>query len=310
MKILYVANHGCGGNDDEGAIQYALGTLGHDVILMNEGSWGIHRYVEASEEVDLCLFHKWSNLDALRMMKCPKAFWYFDLVDSGDPTLGRRDVGRKAWMANVIPLVDFGFCTDGDWVEADRNQYGENSKLFWLSQGADERIVGRDRQISPLTPILFTGTGQRGGAKRESWLAEMNKMWPRQFKHITKGVYRERLRKEIAGSAIVVAPDGPVTARYWSNRVYNALGFGAFMIHPWCRIDEQYGDGTELVLYRNREEMHEMIAACLDSPNARQRMSEAALERTKNEHLYRHRLEVLISTITGGSDVAPKPRTG
>lgn len=303
MKILYVANHGCGGNDDEGAIQYALGTLGHDVIVLNESNWGTERYVEASEGVDLCLFHKWSNMDALRIMRCPKAFWYFDLVDSGDPTLRGRDLGRKTWMDYALPLVDFGFCTDGDWVASDRNQRGENSKLHWLPQGADERIVGRDRPGSLLTPILFTGIGQRGGAKRESWLAEMNQKWPRQFKHITRGVYREQLRKEIAGSAIVVAPDGPVTDRYWSNRIYNALGFGAFLIHPYCEgLRFQYRDRVEVVYYRDREELHDCIKLYLELDKSRREIATAGLILTEQEHLYRHRLEVLIETVTGESN--------
>lgn len=312
MRILYIANHDSGGNDDEGAITYALSELGHDVVRLNEFGWKTTDYMYGSEGVDLVLFHKWCNPEALFQIGCPKVFWYFDLVRSGDIGLQRRDAGRLQWMMKVLPYVDIGFCTDGDWANETwtrnaKDQPEPHPKLVWLTQGADGRIVGRGKPTFKSDyDLLFTGI-RKGGEKRASWVDEMTATYGSKFCHLERGYYRERLRDLIASSKIVLAPDGPVTARYWSNRVYNALGFGAFMIHPYCEGLTQHYGVTELVMYRSREELHELINDWLAHPNTRQLVSEAALERTKREHLYRHRVESLLKTVKEKLCPPPNP---
>lgn len=297
MKILYVAKHGqSNSNDDEGAITHALNRLGHDVQLFNESEG----YRVVGTRGDLLLFHKWTT-DAVRILKLmkgsmPRVFWYFDLVDFLDPTLASRCQTRKAWMGDILPNVELGFCTDGDWVVASPHA----SRLIWLPQGADERVIGRGVVKDPLfsIDILFTG-GKKGGRARESFVDELTCTYgPQVFTHIEKGVHRRRMANLITCSKVVVAPDGPVTDRYWSNRVYNALGFGAFMIHPYCRmLADQYLDGKEILYYRDRVELHQMIHQALLSPDLRKTISEGGLQKTIQEHTYTHRCAQLIQTV-------------
>ena len=290
MNILYVARHTCGLNDDEGAIRYGLEKLGHTVIVCDESNGpGAHTI-----DADFCLFHSWSKLSDIAAVKIPKVFWYFDLVDySIDIKLGHRNTQRANWIKQVTSVSDLGFCTDGDWVKQDRT-----GKLRHLMQGADERVVGMwKEQLPPVKDLLFTGT-RTGGKGRQNFVDFMRNTYPNSFHHVEKGVYQEKLSKLIKQSKIVLAPDHPVTNLYWSNRVYTTLGFGGFLLHPYCRLlTHHYTHGQEIVFYKSMEELQELISHYLDHPEERLRIQEAALERTKNNHTYTHRCQTLVEEV-------------
>ncbi len=290
LRIIYVANHDqVNSNDDEGSITHALSALGHDVQRLRESKGHTIRGIKG----DLILFHKWFCPSMQYFMKdqTPQVFWYFDLVDYPDPTLERRNNTRKAWMREIVPAVDLGFCTDGDWVAKDTT-----GKLVHLTQGADQRLVGHgiyDKSIR--TDILFTGIGVNGGKGRMGFINELEEVYENQFTHISSGLHREALRDAIAANKILICPDHPVTSRYWSNRVYNALGFGACVIHPYCEgLTHHYENGKDLMLYRNRTEMHQQIEYLLNNDDARGLLSYGGLKRTMKEHTYLHRCRELI----------------
>lgn len=290
LRIVYVAKHDQPNSaDDEGAITHTLTELGHRVERVREVKGRLGFRLPA----DLLLFHKWHDPDGIDKYHCPKIFWYFDLVAYPDYSLHERCKTRINWMLDVTPHVDIGFCTDGDWVAND-----PSGKLVWLPQGADGRIVGVGRRREKLdTSILFTGV-KRGGEARSSFVVDMEANYGSLFRHIQQGAYREELADLIASSKIVVAPDGPVTSRYWSNRVYNTLGFGGFLLHPYCELlAEQYKDGEHLVYYRSRVELYDKIRYYWDKPKERNRIAQAGLAHTKRFHLYKHRCEQLIRTV-------------
>ena len=301
--MLYIAKHDSGGNDDEGAVTHALTRLGHDVQRLREEKGSLAKRVP---NVDLLLFHKWDDVEMLQRFDgiCPRAFWYFDLVDwPSDPSLAGRCQGRREWMARITPHVELGFCTDGDWVAQDTT-----GKLRWLPQGADERMVGRGSpEKCPTcstpwtgTPILFTGISRGGGRRRESFVEEMQTRWRDKFRHVQAGVHGRALADLVASSQAVVCPDSPVTDRYWSNRVYLLAGFGATLLHPYCKGLRDYGYTTdEVLMYRDRQELRSYLDAILQDSNLRDELSAAALERTKREHLYRHRVQKLIEAVEG-----------
>ena len=314
MKIAYVADFEAGGTCDEEAIQHAFRELGHMVLPCRE-SIG-HRAVGLlPEKPDLLLFHKFLNVGTLQAFEgvCPRAFWYFDLVDfPGDPTLERRCAQRRLWMEQVTPHVEFGFMSDGDCAAT-------NPKYRVLYQGADERIVGRGRPVCPTCSrdgwwfdLLLTGIDRGGGVGRESFVSDMRDHYGHRFYHVTKGVYREQLRDLIASASIVVCPDSPVTPRYWSNRIWNACGFGGFVLHPKCaRLTEMYVPGREVLFYADRAELHDLIRHWTDDARAAERraIGDAALERTRRQHLYRHRVEELIRVVEGTAPAAPNPES-
>lgn len=305
MRILYVAKHDSGGNDDEGAIAYALGQLGHEVVQVHEfyNQIPLDDWAKLNQEFAFCLFHKWSNVDFIKRLKCPKAFWYFDLVDWPlDATLSSRCEARKRWMEEAIPLVDLGFCTDGDWVQ--RYNMGHCTyeprsdrlyhKLHVLRQGADERIVGFGKAAERDLDVLFVGGVKGCGVQRESFVQQLRERYGNRFHWIDKGCYREGLRDLVARSKVVVCPDSPVTDKYWSNRVYVMAGFGACLLHS--RVADRIIPGV--LTYDDRQEMIGHIDDLLGAAEEhRKKASETVLEQVKQDHLYRHRCEELIRVV-------------
>lgn len=295
MKILYIANHDSGGNDDEGAIHHALETLGHRVERVREKSG--HR-AHRLEPADLCLFHKWPDVLGLQRLSCPKVFWYFDLVSYPDPTLEARNQNRRQWMAGMTREADLGFCTDGDWVSQDRS-----GKLIWLPQGADQRHIGLGADTEKLRSLILMTGIRRGGRGRQSFCDEMSQRWRSGFHQVEKGFHGRAMADLIASSVIVVAPDHPVTDRYASNRVFLTLGYGGHLFHPRSKfLESMYKDGKEITFYDSREHLDLLLSSYLSLPERlreqhRRSRSEAALERTKREHLYVHRVEALIKTV-------------
>lgn len=296
MKILYVARHNCGDNDDEGAIAHALMQLGHEVHLMHEKPR--HRLGRSPLEnrADFCLFHKWPDPFEISHMRIPCVFWYFDLVWSDDPTLKARAHSRVEWMKAVIPSCVLGFCTDGDWVANDRT-----GKLRHLMQGMDERVAGYGQPIGDYPPILFAGMVNHGQS-RASHIEQLDERYRLKLKILGDGGPHHRrhgraLADIFASTKIVIAPDGPNSARYWSNRVYLTTGLGGFLLHPYCRELEKHYQPHELVYYHTREQCNDLIDFYLTHDEERERFRHAGYERTMRDHTYRHRCAELIRQV-------------
>lgn len=295
MKILYVANHDqTDGNDDEGAITHALVALGHDVQRVQEKNG--HKSSRVGP-VDLLLFHKWADWASIGTVDAKvKAFWYFDLVDHPDPSLAKRCLTRRTWMEQAIPLVDVGFCTDGDWVASHGGDGG--GKYVLLRQGADERVTGLGEtgscehcgKESRPTDILFAGAVDKCGSGRVSFHRWLLERWPGRVKWIERGIYREAMRSEVARTKVVVCPDSPVTDHYWSNRLYVMAGFGATLLHP--DVPEHL---PGVIFYKDRNEMANMVDVILRNPAVRSRQSR--LDQISWVPTYRDRCRRLITKV-------------
>lgn len=287
MKILYIGRHNCGGNDDEGAITHALQTLGHQVITLPEhkGAGKLRYY-----DTDIVLFNHWTIGSELAASLAPTVFWYFDRVELPDPVLAARSATRRMLINTYLQYVDLGFMTDGDRVASD-----QTGKLHWLLQGADVRVTGYGKSY-PAPPLLFAGA-RFHGTQREDHLRELVKTYGDRLRIIegSNRIYRRELADAIASAKIVIAPESPVTDRYWSNRVFMVSGFGGFLLHPYSAgLAELYRDGEEIVFYHSREDLHEKIAYYLDHEDERRAIQAEALRRTLAEHTYTHRCARLL----------------
>lgn len=293
MRIIYVAKHHSGDNDDEGAIYHALTLLGHDVVRIQETDSNSLDTLDG----DFILFHKWMNFRAMKEAHLPLVFWYFDLVSFPEPMVESRNKLRRDWMEAVIPLIQLGFCTDGDWVKQDTS-----GKLLRLTQGADIRtacLLNPTTSPEHIKKLFFAGTWRRGETGT-SCLMDLKTRYGPNF-YTIDGRYRihgRKLAQEFANSEIVIAPDGPITDNYWSNRVYLTLGLGGFLLHPYAAsLLDQYNPSTELAMYHSRENLYELIEYFWKNPERRLAFRVAGHQRTIAEHTYTHRCVTLIETV-------------
>lgn len=285
MRIVYVAKHGSGGNDDEGAIAHALSKLGHTVIPVQESAGeSATKIVDA----DFCLFHKWDDFASIGRLKVPAVFWYFDLVEYNDTTLNRRNEDRRRWMRRAIDFTLAQFCTDGDWAE--------KKGLCHLPQGADERLVGMEA-VGPPSRVLMTAS-QRGGQGRDSFFQFVTRKVRNLVWH-KSGLHGADLRKAVAASAAVIAPQHPCTDRYWSNRVYLILGFGGILLHPaTVGLADHFTHEHDILYYSSHKDFLEKLEYAqnlTDEQSMRMRVN--AIDTIQTAHLYRHRCEKLVELV-------------
>jgi hypothetical protein len=298
MKILYVAKHDSGDNDDEGAIRYALEKLGHEVVCVDEKQEFNFKRVVA----DFCLFHKWSNMRQICDLRIPCAFWYFDLVTSNERLLNAHLADRPRYLCEVLSYCLCGFCTDGDWVAKDKT-----GKLIHLMQGCDERKAGMGRQRDDLTmpPIVFTGTCKIPGRRRKH-VHELQNRYQDKFLVIGGGgagsytgrVHGEKLSRIFANTKVVVAPISPASDKYWSNRVYLTTSLGGFLVHPRCEmLVDHYIEGEEIVYYDGVLDSFEKIDYYLEHDKERERIRLNGHRRALRSNTYYHRCQRLIEHI-------------
>lgn len=294
MRILYAAKHNKGANDNEGAIAHALAMLGHQVFPVHEDTlrdqWPSLRHAHSP---DLLLFQNWRNPPALDDVNYPKAFWYMDRIDyRGDDILAHWTAHRRQWMSYVVPRVNVGFCTDGDWVAQDRT-----GRLKHLMQGADERHLAQPTAPGTKHKVLFCGSVYGRGEGRESFVRELQATYGKDFRWEQK-CFGQRLRNAVQSAQIVVAPDGPIGPLYTSNRAVITCSLGGFLLHPRCHIMESmYRDGHEAVFYSSRQDLHDKINHYAARPDERFAIQLAGYHRTIRQHLYRHKLDTILSEV-------------
>jgi hypothetical protein len=276
-KIVYVAKHGNGGNDEEGAISWALERLGCEVIKIHEreGKKAL------GQKADLVLFHKWDDFGTIKELKTPKVFWYFDKV---------RFNNREMWTKQVVPMVDLGFLTDGDY----KRDIGSD-KLVVLRQGIDTRYIPETIERGhSVANIAFLGSvyGPRGG-----FIQKLRREFGERFK-VFKGVHQHDLARLCRSVDIFVAPEYPSTDHYWSNRVYLLSGMGGFLLHPrMAGLLEEYEENKELVYYDNYDHLNDLICYYLDHMAERDVLRKAAFKKTITKYSYLKRCQSLLKTI-------------
>jgi hypothetical protein len=285
VRILYIARHEPHGNDNEGAISHALTVLGHDVIRVKErnSSLAIHH-----KGVDLVLFHKLCSIGVLRYFegRCKRAFWYFDRVESHEQELKARSLSRTSWMSSILPHVDAAFCTDGDWAK--------EHNLHWLPQGFDERLKAHEPTLAN-GRILFLGQHKQAGEERREFVDWLTSNFSN-VDVVEQGLYREKLATVIGQYAIVVGPDAPVSDRYWSNRVYMALGLRSRFTHAYSvGLAMEFAPSVELLFYRSRAELKHQIWAALT--HTRNDVCENGYLAVRGAFLYRHRMQQLLEKL-------------
>ena len=314
MKLLFLARHDSGDNDDEGAVAHAFRVLGHTVVRVQERrkhrSQAWPDVLRLADACDWCLCFKHPVVSELQDLSrhTKLAFWHFDLIDGTfDPTLAERSRSRIRWMDDVVPLCRVGFCTDGSWVarwNADRQRNGlPVAELVHLPQGADERVTGPGKPTHLVTPVLFTGMVQHG-QDRAAHVRHLKETFNGQFA-VFGDSQRDRLHGRdladlVASTQILIAPDGPGNDLYWSNRVYLTTGFRGFLLHPYAsRLARDYLPGDHMQFYVSREHLDQLVRYYLDRPDKARELAEAGYKRCLEANLYRHRVEKMVTIFEG-----------
>lgn len=290
MKILFI------GNFDrlsvgEPEVAEALEQHGVSVIRLDERGLTTLRASEVvlAEKPDLLLYSKcriglYKDVeDFFATLKIPRVAWLFDLFIGFD-----REAQIKI---NPIFTSDLVFSTDGGH-EAEWKHYGVRHELLRQGVRASETYIAAPDYPVEGAEIGFIGSIY--GEYRPELVKRLSRRYGSRFHAFGKdgGIRHENLNRLVSTLKIVVGDSWP-SPYYWSNRIYEMLGRGAFLIHPKVAgLDKEYRPYEHFIPYAHGdfEALFEKIDYFLDRPEERNRIRFAGLEFTKQNYTYYHRV--------------------
>lgn len=310
MTIIYMGNF-LPTHSTETHISKTLTNMGHTVIEVQENFTQSEHLAQRlrQEEFDLFLFTrtwgetlKMDHLDILREREIPSASFHLDLY------VGlKRDGGLGAdpfWATNFV------FTPDGDKKSAKFfKKLGINH--FYLKPGVFEEECYIFNSI-PDKDVIFVGS------------RDYHPEWPYrpQLVDWLKNTYREGFEHwgpqglgEVRGEELnrlygrtrVVVGDSlhlPNHDYYWSDRVYETLGRGGFLIHPYIKgLEEEFEDGKDLVFYKygDFDELAEKIYYYMYHDEEREAIRQHGHNNVKAKYTYTQRMEEMLKTIAANT---------
>jgi hypothetical protein len=325
MKIAYVGNF-TQSHCTEVHLAATLENLGHEVIELQEdvvSSTLLSELITGPEnQWDLFLFTRtWGNLVTmehlaqLRERKIPTASYHLDLYVG----LKREDGldNDPFWR------TDYVFTPDGDPASQEVFKRKGINHIYMkpgvfepechIAGAASFGILEKDDR---LLDVLFVGGGEATGVEPQYG----HKEWPYRGelikflrdtygeRFIKKGWPQETVRNEalnvlysntkvVVGDSLCLGFDHPY---YWSDRVYETIGRGGFIIHPYIKgMEEEFTDGKTIVFYEfgNWNQLKQKIDYYLEHDEEREQIRRAGHEFVKKNCTYTQRLERMLSII-------------
>jgi len=289
--------------DTELYIARAFRELGHNVTCFQESRTKIFQPDNIVEEikqmgVELVLFSKGkppgdsqSMIEMLKENGIKTAVWLFDLY------FGLQSGRKEHLIRKIAPFnAEYIFSTDGGHQE-EFEKYGIKHKL--LRQGIYEaEAILYDR---PKTKdVIFVGND--AFKTREKMLTKLEERYGTRFEWWGRPnkVVRNLPLNELYASTKVVVGDSQPSPYYWSNRIYETLGRGGFLIHPYVKgLEDEFEIGKHLVTYEygNLEDLFAKIDYYLAHDEEREAIRKAGFEHVKNNYTYKQRCQKLLEMI-------------
>lgn len=287
--------------DTELYIARALKELGYNVICKQEDMMLISDVETLMKDIRsvnpiLVLFSKgkplgksWEFIEQMKKEGIHTACWLFDLyfdlpIDRGRP------LREKIAPFNCETI----FSTDGGH---DKEFAELGIKKITLRQGIYEpEAILYDRK--KVNDIIFVGNDVF--KTRVKMLKTLENHYDSKFKrfgHTPGTIVRNLPLNELYASTKVVVGDSQPSPKYWSNRLYETLGRGGFLLHPKVEgIEEEFIDGVHLVLY-DRDNMGDLISKIdyyLAHDEEREKIRKAGFELVKSKYTYKDRCKELM----------------
>lgn len=285
-------------------ISHALTELGYNVIKIQEdGARWSHPQIVVDDIVKLdpflVMFSKGRPLgdsewviETLKQKGIKTVCWLFDLYfDLPNDRKFRLEKKMAPFNSELICSTDGGH--DSNFAEL-----GINHKL--LRQGIHEPdAILYEREMKH--DVIFVG----GNIYRtRTMLLEMLKShYGEKFERFgdTKDTTIRGLPlNELYASTKIVVGDSQPSKNYWSNRIYETIGRGGFLLHPYVDgIESEFEDGKHLVLYKygDMDDLFQKIDYYLEHNEEREKIRRAGHELVKTKYTYKERCKQLIKYV-------------
>lgn len=260
--------------------------------LLYTRTWGVKG---SNEDVVAC----WRRLEERGVIT---ASYHLDLYYGINRQ--RTVVGDPFWSTSVV------FTPDGDPKAAEWFK-GQGINHHWLKPGvyADECKPGRpDPQRFPHS-VVFVGSW-RGYHKewghRKKLVNHLQRRWRDHvgvYGHDSLGTIRGWPLNDLYATASVVVGDslcpGYTKRNYWSDRVYETLGRGGYLLHPDVPglRDEFTEDHLSFYPFGDFKHLDFLIERALDEPDRFKAVARRGQEFVSQNYTYTHRLREVLGVL-------------
>lgn len=297
----------------------SLEELGHQVVRIQEDRDSWSSTVAMADGADLFLWtqtygfaHQWDEDDAVEALRrlsgsMPTAGIHLDLwwgLEREHQVVEEPYFQELGWL----------FTADGDhddrWAAAGIRHHWSPPAVY-----GPECTPGTARQQYQ-ADVAFVGSWR--GGYHDAWWPQRKamldvlqhhyrgrlKLWPRQ--HAVRG---HDLNDLYASTKVVVGDScfADTSDRYFSDRPFEAVGRGAFLVMPWIRgLAEMLVDGEHCRYFAPGDhlEMRRLIEHYLRNDDERERIRRAGQAHVRQNHTYARRLEHLLTTVFSERSVA------
>lgn len=323
LVIAHCGNH-APTHATETHVAASLESQGHKVIRLQEDAVSMRDIDAATWGADLFLwthtagFPKFTFdemnawLDAKRAIGLPTASLHLDLF-AGLPR-GENLATHPFWRTEYV------FTPDGGSPEFFKRH---NVNHFYLRPGVydAECVVGTPRKEFE-ADVIFVGSGSPHGAYHPEWgyrrelLAFLVKTYGRRFvKHGNPPIHGGRsfvrgadlsdlyaTARVVVGDTLCLGPEDQreprfTHERYWSDRVYETVGRGGYLVHPRIvGLEDEFVDGEHLRFYDygDFDGLKAIIDAALADDAHRAKVKAAGMAMVKGACTYVHRTAEMI----------------
>jgi hypothetical protein len=288
-----------------------LESLGHTVTKLQETEARSEDILNAASKSDLFVWvhtHGWRTpgriamvavLNKLKSLKVPTMTYHLDLWFGLQRV---HDLRRDP----VYKHIGHFFTVDAqmaDWFNLNTNVKGH-----YLPAGvfADEANYKKSDIVND---VIFVGSKQyhREWEYRPKLVSWLQATYNERFKHFGKdglGIKRGQDLNNLYASTKVVVGDTLCPKftypSYWSDRIYETLGRGGFLIHPYIKgLEKEFTDKEHVVFYEygNFEQLKELIDYYLENDEEREKIRVAGHNLVKNNYTYKDRWTTILKEL-------------
>lgn len=249
--------------------EIASSLTNHNVKCFDIKKFVMKDLLDECEKADLFLFHGLVIADndinyllmierlkmILMNIKCKKVLWFMDKVWS-----------IKAQVVDaLLPLVDYAYFADETWVRRTKE------KNIYSLHPAHSSFVGKFKKELACD---LAYVGKMYGSRKEEF-SYLKETFGERIKFYDDR-YGQDLADLCASTKIMIIPRFPFDDFYWSDRIYEYMNNGTFVICPraYGLTEEGFKDGEHYMTYCNDSEIVTVVMEMLENDKLRKQIAE------------------------------------
>lgn len=318
MRIVLLGNFRVN-YTSESDYKWTLEKMGHTVTPLQESEATSEQILEAAMRSDALMWvhtHGWRTLGRYRI-----ADVLAHLRKKQIPTFGYHlDIWlglprQKDLFIDPYWRLEYFFTCDKEMADMMSRQQDRFPKTYYLPAAVIERdSFLLDRPTTYDYDVIFTGAYEhhREWPYRKKLVNWLHETYGKRFHRYgrpdrdqpdAKYIMGSDLNTVYANAKVVVGdsfcPNFKKTY-YWSNRAFEVLGKGGFLIHPYIKgMEDYFTDKEHLVFYEfnNFEQLKKLIDYYLAHNEEREQIRRQGHEHVKANHTFTNRLKHMLEVI-------------